>query len=312
MKQSKLLEKLNLFEKDLDALIELWKQFYNVIESSPSFSFLNTDNNKKLIQKLKSDIDKQANSLLKQMGGIEAYIDFFDNKYYKIKLVQNFRNFLSRVPEINPYNIDSYISKRGLDSSISLFKMFQTRIMPVIPQIKGKLELMSPDDNFILDSSSGTPFIYLKASNNKIDINKDDLIIQYLDNLHPIIIKSSKQLYLDGHYQNSIEEAIKAINQYIRDRTEIEGDGADLISKVFSEKNPVLSFSDFASATQTQKNEQVGFMEMLKGFIRGVRNVFAHSPATVIDPQIAFEYLVMASLFCKRIDQTKKVGISEP
>jgi hypothetical protein len=53
-------------------------------------------------------------------------------------------------------------------------------------------------------------------------------------------------------------------------------------------------------------------MEMLKGFIKGVRNIFAHNPATLKDPQIAFEYLVMVSLFCKRIDQTKKVSISEP
>jgi len=303
MKQSELLEKLNIFEKDLYALIELWKQIYNAIESSPSL--FNPNKRKELIQQLKLDINRQTNNLLKQFGGIEAYIDYFDNKHYKRKLVENFQYFLIPAPKI-----DSYTSGFDLEPFTSFFERFQRRIMPIISRIKGKLELMSPEDDFILDLSSDTPFVYLKASNNKIDINKDDLIRQYLDNLHPIIIKSSKQLYLDGHYQNSIEEAIKTINQYIRDRTGIQMDGAKLIEKVFSENNAVLSFSDLS--TETLRNEQVGFMDMLRGFIKGVRNVYAHSPATDIDSQIAFEYLVMASLFCKRIDQTKKVSISEP
>jgi hypothetical protein len=33
-------------------------------------------------------------------------------------------------------------------------------------------------------------------------------------------------------------------------------------------------------------------MEMLRGFIKGVRNIFAYTPVIFIDSQIAFEYLV--------------------
>jgi len=304
MKQDELLERLNLFEKDLDEFIALWKQLPKNV---------NNTNFKSTSKSINQSINVKSNYLLRQLGGLAPFINYFDNKYYKERLVFSFEScFKLYLKMSSPFHAILIETGDGdiftLHSQQRLFNL-ETDIIPIISQIKGKLELMSPDDDFILDSSSDTPFVYLKESNNKIDINKDDLIIQYLDNLHPIIINSSKQLYLDRHYQNSIEEAIKAVNQHIRDKTGLREDGSDLINKVFSAKNPVLSFSDLS--TETQQNEQVGFMEMLRGFVKGVRNVFAHTPAIVIDSQIAFEYLVMASLFCKRIDQTKKVSISE-
>jgi len=306
MKQDELLERLNSFEIDLSSFIQLWTEMDIAIKAASST--VSTLKNKKA-KAASWSVSEQSTILLKQLGGIELYITYFDDKYYRKKLVSTLKKCFGLYVKLNPSFKSYQIENMELYAPFILFQL-ETEIMPIISQIKGKLELMSSDDDFILDSSSDTPFVYLKESNNKIDINKDDLIIQYLDNLHPIIIKSSKQLYLDQHYQNSIEEAIKAINQYIRDKTGIQMDGANLIDKVFSVNKPVLSFSDLS--TETQRNEQVGFMEMLKGFIKGVRNIFAHNPATDIDSSVAFEYLVMASLFCKRIDQTKKDSISEP
>ncbi|PPJ64360.1 hypothetical protein CUN59_05150 [Cuspidothrix issatschenkoi CHARLIE-1] len=49
-------------------------------------------------------------------------------------------------------------------------------------------------------------------------------------------------------------------------------------------------------------------MTLLQGFSRGVRNVLAHNIVEDEDPQKAFEYLAMASLFCRRINDTKKVN----
>jgi hypothetical protein len=62
----------------------------------------------------------------------------------------------------------------------------------------------------------------------------------------------------------------------------------------------VLAFSDLTD--ETKRNEQVGFMEMLAAYAKGVRNPLAHTHGKLEEAQKAFEYLALASLFCRRID----------
>ena len=58
---------------------------------------------------------------------------------------------------------------------------------------------------------------------------------------------------------------------------------------------------------ETVRNEQVGFMEMLKGSVKGVRHPLAHTHGRREDEIKAFEYLAMASLFCRRIDEATRL-----
>jgi uncharacterized protein (TIGR02391 family) len=125
-------------------------------------------------------------------------------------------------------------------------------------------------------------------------------MLAYVQSLHPQIVKAAAPLYHDSHYPQAVEEAVKAVLQYIRNKTGLSADGAALIDTAFSLKSPILAFSDLAD--QTKRNEQLGFMELLKGFVQGVRHPLAHSQGKQEDAQKAFEYLVMASLFCRRID----------
>jgi uncharacterized protein (TIGR02391 family) len=149
---------------------------------------------------------------------------------------------------------------------------------------------------------------------NKVGDNK----YSYLNHLHPEIKKYCVQLFLDGHYSQSIEAAVKTVNGYIKKKVgsslvhihKLDGDG--LYTEVFSSSKPILSFSGLSSIDKNEHptlyNEQQGFMTLLQGFSRGVRNVLAHNIVEDENPQKAFEYLVMASLFCRRIDDTKKVN----
>jgi uncharacterized protein (TIGR02391 family) len=131
-------------------------------------------------------------------------------------------------------------------------------------------------------------------------LTTDRIMLAYLGSLHPFIERGCSQLYQDGHYAQAVEEAAKAVFQYIRDKTGLVGDGAALVQAAFSLKNPILAFSDLKD--QTKQNEQVGFMEMLCAFAKGVRHPLAHTHRRQEEAQKAFEYLVMASLFCRRID----------
>jgi Protein of unknown function (Hypoth_ymh) len=48
------------------------------------------------------------------------------------------------------------------------------------------------------------------------------------------------------------------------------------------------------------------FMMMLQGFVKRVRNVLAHTHGKQEEARKAYKYLFMASLFCRRIDETTK------
>jgi len=80
-------------------------------------------------------------------------------------------------------------------------------------------------------------------------------------------------------------------------------DGPKLAQQSFSLKNPILAFSDLSD--KSKKDEQLGFMEMLAAFAKGVRNPLTHTHGKLEEQQKAFEYLCMASLFCRRIDDAK-------
>lgn len=162
--------------------------------------------------------------------------------------------------------------------------------------IIGQLESLDPEDDIPEDSSKPI----------KPGMEYDKVVLAYLDRLHPYINESCSELFLDSHYTQAIEEAVKAVFEYIRKKTKLKIDGEDLINQVFSTSKPLLSFGDLND--QNILNEQIGFMKMLKGFYKGVRNPLAHTQGKKEIMIKAFEYLVMASLFCRRIDETKEVG----
>jgi uncharacterized protein (TIGR02391 family) len=91
--------------------------------------------------------------------------------------------------------------------------------------------------------------------------------------------------------------------KYLRDATGLKLDGAQLAQNAFSLKSSILAFSDLSD--ETKRNEQLGFMEMLAAFAKGVRNPLAHTHGKLEEQQKAFEYLCLASLFCRRIDDAR-------
>ncbi len=63
--------------------------------------------------------------------------------------------------------------------------------------------------------------------------------------LHPEIARAASELYANKHYANAIEDAVKALNAFVRLRSGVEDrDGIKLMEYVFSVKSPVLAFND--------------------------------------------------------------------
>lgn len=122
--------------------------------------------------------------------------------------------------------------------------------------------------------------------------------------LHPAIERAAGQLFRDGHYSNSVEDAVKALNALVRMNSGVDDkDGSQLMESVFSPKAPVLKFN--ALADQSEIDEQRGFMMMFSGAVTGLRNPRAHK-IIKDDPEKALEFIAFVSLLAKLADSAHK------
>jgi len=123
--------------------------------------------------------------------------------------------------------------------------------------------------------------------------------------LHPLIAKSSYDLYRNGHLRDAVLNSVIAIFDHIRKLTKVDADGDSLIGKVFSIAAPYIVLSELD--TESGQNDQKGFMQIFKGAFQGIRNPKAHSLTHDLNPQKAAQYLVFASLLARRLDEAKYV-----
>jgi uncharacterized protein (TIGR02391 family) len=106
---------------------------------------------------------------------------------------------------------------------------------------------------------------------------------------------TTQALFRDGHWAQSVEEGFKYVNNLVKHRSGLAADGADLMRRALSLKDPTLKLSDLK--TQSQKDQQLGYMEILAGVMTGVRNPRAHEHRYLEDPRIALELLCLAIIF---------------
>ncbi|MES2699092.1 MAG: TIGR02391 family protein [Pseudomonadota bacterium] len=121
--------------------------------------------------------------------------------------------------------------------------------------------------------------------------------------LHDAIKISSLAHYHSGDFRNAVLDGILAISDKIRARTGLDFDGDRLCSEAFSPRNPILVFSEIE--TESGKNDQVGFIEILKGVYKGIRNPKAHSLDHDLDKFKAAQYLILISILMRRVEDSK-------
>jgi uncharacterized protein (TIGR02391 family) len=107
-----------------------------------------------------------------------------------------------------------------------------------------------------------------------------------------------RQLFLDGHYSQAVEEGFKFLNNLVRRRTGSTADGASLMTTALSPKGPLLKLNDMK--TTSQLDQQQGYMRMLEGAMLGIRNPRAHDHRHADEPRNALELLA----FCNHLVRT--------
>lgn len=133
--------------------------------------------------------------------------------------------------------------------------------------------------------------------------------------IHPKILAVSKQLFIEGHNSEAVEDAFKEINSRTKAifkqkrPSEQVPDGQQLMTTVFSEKNPIVQFCEMDS--ESGRNTQRGFMLMFAGSIAALRNPKAHENID-ISSEDAMRQLSFASMLMYKLDEGVRFsGIQE-
>lgn len=267
MRVSELLAALDEFRSKLIEHRELWGK--SLSQPIPSFPVRNQE-----------ELEAQSRWLSRRLGALRPYIERFDSEWVMSHPATGVR-------------------WDALDASVGLTAVSQAKgpsigaVIEKLNTIAGRLEALDPNDSVPAD----------RAAPLRSGLGPDRLMLAYLDHLHPYIAKGCSGLFVDGYYAQAVGESAKAVFQYLREATGLTLDGAALAQTAFSVNKPMLAFSDLSD--DTKRNEQIGFMEMLAAFAKGVRNPLAHTHGKLEEQQKAFEYLCLASLFCRRIDDAK-------
>ena len=132
--------------------------------------------------------------------------------------------------------------------------------------------------------------------------NTDELLLYLFDSMqfHPKIVEASRKRFKDGHYTDAIFRSFTEVNNVVKAKTGLELDGKALMSQAFRIEKPVIKLNELK--TQSERDEQEGFMFLFMGAMVGIRNPKAHDNIIQKDPLRTLEYLALASMLMRRAE----------
>ena len=80
--------------------------------------------------------------------------------------------------------------------------------------------------------------------------------------------------YESGVYFSAILESIHYLSDALRERANVDGDGVGLVGQALEGDNPRLRINRFQ--TESEKGEQKGFAQIVRGIYQGIRNPRSH------------------------------------
>lgn len=121
--------------------------------------------------------------------------------------------------------------------------------------------------------------------------------------VHPDVLRFCREELLVDNYFHAVMEAVKSVADKIRARTGLIDDGAALVDRALTGKPPMLAINSLK--TESEKSEQKGFANLLRGTFGMFRNTTAHE-ARIHWPMIkddAEDLLSLVSLIHRRLDK---------
>ena len=123
--------------------------------------------------------------------------------------------------------------------------------------------------------------------------------------VHADVLAFCRAELLQENYFHAVLEATKSVSAKLRAKTGLTGDAGELAMKALSLGQagmPFLAFNPLA--TDTDKSEQSGLMNLFLGMFGAFRNVTAHGPKVnwVITEHDALDLMTLASMLHRRLD----------
>jgi uncharacterized protein (TIGR02391 family) len=120
--------------------------------------------------------------------------------------------------------------------------------------------------------------------------------------VHPDVLRFCREELLADNYFHAVMEAVKSVANKIRARTGLTDDGAALVDRALTGDPPMLAINPMK--TESEKSEQKGFANLLRGTFGMFRNTTAHEarinwPMTKEDAEDLFS---LVSLIHRRLD----------
>jgi uncharacterized protein (TIGR02391 family) len=120
--------------------------------------------------------------------------------------------------------------------------------------------------------------------------------------VHPDVLGFCREELLVDNYFHAVLEAAKSVADKLRARTGLMDDGAALVDGTLGGDSPILAIN--ALSTESEKSEQRGFVNIVKGTFGMFRNTTAHAPkiSWAVNRDDAEEVLTLLSMIHKRLD----------
>ena len=114
------------------------------------------------------------------------------------------------------------------------------------------------------------------------------------------LVQCTRELFAGGHYSLAVEKAFVYVENLVKKRSGVSGKyGSNLMKTVFSVQNPFIKLN--AGVTDSDRDEQLGYMEVFAGAMTGIRNPRAHAHDWIDEPKEALELLVFANHLVRKI-----------
>jgi uncharacterized protein (TIGR02391 family) len=117
----------------------------------------------------------------------------------------------------------------------------------------------------------------------------------------------SRDLFASGHYSLAVQEAYKAVEKYVQQKSATLGlSGTQLMQQVFSTTSPKLYWTK--RKTTSEQDEQKGYLQLYAGAMLGIRNPVTHEFGWIDDPLLSLELILFAQHLLRK---AKAAHVSE-
>ncbi|MBA3067132.1 MAG: TIGR02391 family protein [Hyphomonas sp.] len=120
--------------------------------------------------------------------------------------------------------------------------------------------------------------------------------------IHPDVLKFCREELVADNYFHAVLEAVKSIAEKLRNKANLTGDGATLVDAALSGSSPRLAINKLR--TDSERSEQSGFANLIKGTFGMFRNPTAHEARILwqMKKEDAEDLLSLVSLVHRRLD----------